>query len=103
MAIFMTQIEGDTMMLVETETTGTFAKSDMEIKPNPMAAFHNSLDMASTMGRVIASRVSEQLAGSGVNNAEVQFGIKIDQFGSVLLAQEAEKCQFMLRLSFKVL
>ena len=102
MATFVTQIEGDTMMMMEAETSGTFAKSDLEIKPNPMAAFDNAIDNASLMARVLSGKMSQALAGTSVESAEVSFGIKIDQAGSILIAQESDKAQFQVRIVFKV-
>ena len=101
MPVFVTQLEGDTMMLVEAETSGTFAKSDLEIRPNPMASFDQSVDMLGQIGRIIASRVASQYEGTGIESATVGFGVKIDGNGSVMLAQEGDKAQFRVTLNVR--
>jgi hypothetical protein len=98
MPVFVTQIEGDQLMLLEAETTGSFGKSDLEIRPNPMAAFDNSMDAMGRIGRIVAERVQAQYAGTGIESAEVSFGIKIDHSGSVMIAQENERSQFTVKI-----
>jgi hypothetical protein len=98
MPVFVTQIEGDHLMLLEAETSGSFGKSDLEIRPNPMAAFDNSMDAMGQIGRIVAQRVQAQYAGTGIEKAEVTFGIKIDQAGAVMIAQESERSQFTVKL-----
>jgi hypothetical protein len=102
MAQFVTQIEGEHLVMVEAETSGAFAKSELEIKANPMTAFETSIGIMTRMGRVISSRVRAELAGTGVDRAEVVFGIKCDQVGSVMIAQENEKAQFTVRVAIRV-
>jgi hypothetical protein len=101
MPVLVTQLEGDTMMLLEAETSGAFAKSEMEIRPNPMAAFDNSIAMMGTIGRIMGDRLSAEFAGGGIDSAVVKFGVKVDGAGSVLLAQEGEKAQFSVTLTVR--
>lgn len=98
MPVFMTQLEGDTLMLIEAETSGAFAKSDLEIRPNPMAAFDNSIAAMGTIGRRIASAIRSEYDGTGIDSAEVTFGVKVDQAGAVMIAQENERSQFTVKL-----
>ena len=102
MAQFVTQIEGDHIILMEAETSGAFAKSDVEIKPNPMAALENTLEAVGRIGRLCAGKLRVALVGTGTEHAEVVFGIKIDQIGSVMIAQENEKAQFTVRMNIRV-
>jgi hypothetical protein len=101
MPVFVTQLEGDTMMLLEAETSGAFAKSDLEIRPNPMAAFDNSVALIGTIGRIIGDRITNEYAGGGIEAAEVRFGVKVDGAGSVMLAQEGDKAQFVVKLTVR--
>lgn len=101
MPVFTTQLEGETLMLIEAETTGAFAKSDLEIRPNPMAAFHTAVVAMGTMGRVMSARIQKEYAGRGITSAEVSFGVKVDQAGSVMIALEAEKAQFIVKLNIR--
>jgi hypothetical protein len=102
MAQFVTQIEGDHIILMEAETSGAFAKSDLEIKPNPMAALGNSMEAVGRIGSLCSERLRAVLAGTGTESAEVSFGIKCDQIGSIMIAQEHEKAQFSVRLNIRV-
>ena len=102
MASFVTQIEGDTMLLIEAETTGTFGKTVDEVRANPMAAFDNVLTNAAVISRVMSHRMRLELAGTPAKSAEIGFGMKVDQAGNVLIAREAERAQFSIRLIVKV-
>lgn len=102
MAQFVTQIEGDHLMMIEAETSGAFAKSELEIKANPMSAFETCIGAITRMGRVLSNRVRAELAGTGTESAEVSFGIKCDQVGSVMIAQENEKAQFTVKVTIRV-
>lgn len=101
MPVFVTQLEGDTMMLLEAETSGAFAKSELEIRPNPMAAFDNSVSMIGTIGRIIADRVAAEYSGGAIETAVVRFGVKVDGAGSVMVAQEGDKAQFTVTLTVR--
>ncbi len=102
MAQFVTQIEGEYMLMVEAETSGAFAKSELEIKANPMTAFDTSIGAITRIGRVLSDRVRTALKGTGTERAEIVFGIKCDQVGSVMIAQENEKAQFTVRMVIRV-
>jgi hypothetical protein len=102
MAQFVTQIEGEHLIMVEAETSGAFAKSELEIKANPMTAFDTSISAIARLGRVLSTRLRTDLAGTGTERAEIVFGIKCDQVGSVMIAQENEKAQFTVKVSIRV-
>jgi NTP-dependent ternary system trypsin peptidase co-occuring protein len=101
MPVFVTQVEGDNLMLIEAETSGAFAKSETEIRANPMAAFDNALDAIGRIGRVASERLAAGVAGTTIEGVELRFGVKIDQAGSVMLAMENESAQFTVKLSFR--
>ena len=101
MPVFATQIEGDNLMLIETETSGAFAKSESEIRANPMAAFENALDAIGRIGRVACERIGAQTAGTAIESIDVHFGVKVDQQGGVMIAQENEAAQFTVKLSLR--
>ncbi len=102
MASFVTQIEGDTMMVMEAETTGSYAKTSDEVRGNPMAAFDNAVNNAAVISRVMSHRLRMELAGTPVRTAEVGFGLKVTEKGSVMIAQEGTKAQFQVRLVIQV-
>lgn len=102
MATFVTQIEGDTMMVMEAETSGTYAKSVDEVRGNPMAAFDNAISNAAAVSRILSHRMRLELAGTPVRTAEVGFGIKVNESGSVMIAMEGARAQFSVRLVIQV-
>ncbi len=102
MASFVTQIHGDTLMIMEAENTGTFAKSDSEIKANPMAAFDNAVQSATTLSRVLSARLSSSLRDAPVESAEVGFGVRVNEMGAVMIARDSEHAQFKIRLVLRV-
>lgn len=102
MSVFATQLEGDRMILLEAGTSDTYSKSDLEFRPNPMAALERSMDAIGDVGRVVASRVRLDLHGTGVELADVSFGIRVDSLGTVMIAQQGENAQFTVKLSVRV-
>lgn len=102
MPVFVTQLDGDKMILLEAETTGAFAKSDLEIRPNPMAAFDNAVDAVGTIGTILSDRIRDKFAGTPIETAAVTFGVKVDQAGAVMIAQEHDSAQFTVSLTVRV-
>ncbi len=102
MATFMTELDdaGEVRFLMEAETTGAFAKSDMEVRPNPLMAYKQSVNAISLMAARMAESIGASVAGTGVD-AEVTFGIKIDSQGAVMISQQSSLCQFQCTLRFK--
>jgi len=101
MPVFVTQVEGDNLMLMEAETSGAFAKSDTEIRANPMAAFDNAFEAIARIGRAANDRLATMAAGTAIEQVELRFGIKVDQAGAVMIAMENEAAQFTVKLSFR--
>jgi Trypsin-co-occurring domain 1 len=102
MPVFATQLEGDRLLLLEAETSGAFNKSELEFRPHPMSAFDHSMIAIADVGRVLAERARDGLTGTGVESAEVTFGVKIDGMGMVMLAQESSAAQFTVKLTIRV-
>jgi len=101
MATFMTELDesGETIMLLEAETTGAFSKSELEIKPNPLQCYKQSIGAIGTIAKVMAHQIGDATAGSGAD-VEVTFGIKIDGNGSVMIASMTGNCQLTCTLKF---
>lgn len=102
MATFMTELddEGEIRFLMEAETTGAFAKSEMEVRPNPLTAYKQAVNAIGLMAGRMAESVGAQVAGTGVD-AEVTFGIKVDSQGAVMISQQSSLCQIQCTLRFK--
>jgi hypothetical protein len=99
MAFLTTQISDDVMLMLECETTGAFTKSDLEIRPNPLMAFLNSVDAMAKVSKAIADGVEPAMATTDTK-MDVRFGIKVDGNGSVLISKEQTGCQFLVTLQF---
>jgi hypothetical protein len=101
MPVFVTQIDADTIMLMEAETSGAFAKSESEIRANPMGAFDTSMGAIGRIGRLMTERLRGELAGTAVESVECTFGVKVDGAGAVMIAQENDRAQFTVKLQFR--
>ena len=99
MAFFMTQVTDDVMLLLEAETTGAFSKSDLEIRPNPIMAYLNSIDAVAKLGNSFSSGLSSTMESAGCD-IDVTFGVKIDGAGSVMISKEQQVCQFNVTMRF---
>ena len=99
MAFFVTRLDESTQCLIECETSGAFSKSDLEIKPDPeqavIIAMSTIVKIAEVMGRN-----SAQLKSAGANEFDIDFGIKVDGVGSVMIAQRVDEGQFRVALRF---
>lgn len=100
MAFFLTQITEDTEMLIETETTGAFNKSALEVRPDPKKAFLNTVDACNKLGVALSDQLREMMESTGCS-IDMQFGIKVDGNGSVMIAKEMAGCQFRVAMAFK--
>jgi len=100
MAFFLTQITEDTEMLIETETTGAFNKSALEVRPDPKKAFLNTVDACNKLGVAFSDQLRETMDSTGCS-IDMQFGIKVDGNGSVMIAKEMAGCQFRVAMAFK--
>lgn len=101
MATFMTELDeaGEVRFLLEAETTGAFAKSEMEIRPNPLQAYKQAVNAIGLMAERMADSIGSKVAGTGVD-ASINFGIKVDSAGAVMISMN-NNCQFNCTLTFK--
>ena len=100
MATFITELNDTTEIVLETETSGAFSKSELEVEASPVKAFQNA---AKTIGMVSATmtRLVRENAGPIAGESQVVFGIKIDSNGSVMIASAVAESQF--NVSLKIL
>ena len=99
MAFLVTEISDDVTLMLECETTGAFSKSDMEVRPNPLMAFRNSLDMIGKIGVAFAEQVGPAMAAADAE-MDVKFGVKVDGQGAVMVSMRSEECQFNVTMRF---
>lgn len=102
MAFIVSRLDEETQVLVECETTGAFSKSDLEIKPDPERAIFVTVENIASLSRTLAMGIVPTLREVRASNFEVQYGIKIDGNGSVLISQRKEDGQFSVTLRWSV-
>lgn len=92
---YRTSIDDDTHLMLEAPAVGTLDKFGMEDPPNPETAFVRSVDMA----LLVARRWATVFRAAGVD-AEVEFAMKCDGNGVVMVAEGPDKGQFRCKLRF---
>ena len=101
MATFMTELDdaGEIVFPIEAETTGAFAKSEGDMRADPLSAYKETVKAIGMMAERMAEGIGGAVKGTGVD-AEVQFGLKIDSAGAVMISMNPS-CQFLCTLRFK--
>lgn len=99
MATYLSQTPDGGELMVEVETTGAFAKSDLEVEVSPATAYQNGLAAIGQVGAHLAHEVRKQMQGTK-SQVEVRFGVKLDGNGLVMLAMSPEGSQFDVTIRF---
>lgn len=97
---YPTELDENTTFLIEAETEGAFVKSSMEIRPDPLRAYHNAIALGSDIARDIAAQYGAAMEGMN-GGATVEFGVRISEHGAVMIAQRLERAQFRVTVSVK--
>lgn len=97
---YITQLDDQTQIVIEAETSSAFAKSDLEVRPNPTMALENAIRTAGQIARRFATEMRPALAGLNAD-AHVAYSIKCDHNGLVMLASNPDEGQFRVSLNFK--
>lgn len=97
---YPTQLDDDTMLYLETETSGAFAKSDLEVRPDPLSALKGAVDMAKTFSAYVAREIKPVLNQHQMY-AEITFAVKCDGHGSVMIAMDKDKGQLTCKLAIR--
>jgi hypothetical protein len=96
---YQTRLDENTTMIIEAEVGGAFAKSDLEVRPDPDKALVNLVDVASTFAKYIATEFNRALSGQNAE-AEVSFAVKADSFGMVMVGMKPNEGQLQCTLRF---
>lgn len=97
---YPTELDAETTLYIETETSGAFAKSDLEIRPDPLKALVNAIEMAKTLSRHLAKEIKPALREYNMD-AELSFGVRCDGHGSVMIAMDKDKGQLSCKLTIR--
>jgi len=85
------------MLLLEAETSGAFAKGELEERPVPEKATENAVRSAQLLAMYVADKLKPVLVDRGMA-AEIAFGIRCDGNGSVMVAQDPARGQLACKL-----
>ena len=96
---YVTDLDDATQVVIEAETSSAFAKSDLEVKPNPTLALQNAIETSARVASRFARELRPVMASTG-SDAEVSFSMKCDHTGLVMLAMNPEEGQFKVTLRF---
>ena len=94
---YPTNLDEKTTLLLETEVSGAFVKSDLEIRPDPETALKNAVVAARTFAEHVATemRSSLELHKMGM---EVRFGVRCDGNGTVMIGQNLGNSQLVFKI-----
>lgn len=93
---YETKLDENTWVLLDSESSGAFAKNETETKMSPAAALQNSLDVALNMGRALSSKLAVDIDPRMA--LDLQFGIKCDGQGNVMISSKPDGGQFAVTL-----
>lgn len=96
---YATKIDDSTRILIESEHSGAFTKSDLEERPDPETAAIRMIETISRVGAAMARNITPGFEGTGCA-WEVSFSVKADGFGSVMVASSPEAGQFKVSVIY---
>ncbi len=97
---YPTNLDDETTLYLEAETSGAFAKNDLEIRPDPLTALASAIVSAEKFSRYIAKTMKPALREHGMD-AEITFGVRCDGFGAVMIAQDLGRGQLTCKLTIR--
>ncbi len=97
---YITDLDDDTQIVIEAATSGAFAKSDLEVRPNPSLALQNAITTTGQIAQKFATELRPTMVATGAD-AEVSFSMKCDHTGLVMIAMNPGEGQFQITMSFK--
>ncbi len=88
---------GEQQVLLEAPASGAFAKSDLEVQPDPLKALENMLILIKQVAVHTGRTVGPALAQA--NGAlEMKFAVRADAFGLVMISEASDVGQFQCTL-----
>ena len=96
---YVTDLDDATQIVIEAETSSAFAKSDLEVKPNPTRAFQNAISTSAQVAARFGKELRPVMAETGAD-AEVSFSMKCDHTGLVMMAMNPDEGQFKVTMRF---
>lgn len=95
---FQSKIDDSTWILVDAEASGAFAKNELEgdSQMTPANAVRNSLHVAAVMARALSAKLADDFDPR--MEVQVEFGVKADGSGNVMIGTNPEGAQFRVTL-----
>ena len=81
---YQTRLDENTWILLDTESSGAFAKSELESDMTPATAMENTLELAHQVARAVSAKLSTDVDPRMAMN--FTFSIKADASGNVMVA-----------------
>lgn len=97
---YVTDLDDKTQLVIEAETSSAFAKSDLEVRPNPQSALVNAMETATYFAGRMVNEFRDVVNEAG-GEAEISYSMKCDHTGLVMLAMNPEEGQFKVTLRIK--
>jgi hypothetical protein len=89
---YQTRLDENTWILLDAESHGAFAKSELESDMTPATAFENTLELAHQVARAVSAKLSTDIDPRMAVNFD--FSIKVDAGGNVMIAPARNVGQF---------
>ena len=96
---FPSELDENTTILIEAETSAAFAKSDMEERPDPRSAFLNAVALAAKLSSAVSDGFGTSIQGQGASGTAT-FGVRIASSGAVMLSQTLDRAQIQVAIRF---
>ncbi len=96
---YPTLLDDNTQILIEAPASGAIGKSDLEVRPDPLRAVINCQELVGKIARGFATSVGNALDGTGMD-FEVEFAVRADGNGSVMISQHTTEGQFICRIKY---
>jgi hypothetical protein len=95
MAKISCQLEGENFVDVECEITGAFTKNQSGERTNPISALQRTSGIVGQTAAFLASGLVSELGSSDVD-FELQFSVRLDSAGAVMISQSPSEGQFLV-------
>jgi hypothetical protein len=92
-------INEETQILLEGQASGALVKGRGGPSFMPSEAFKNSIDIIKLVASTVAKEVSPAMVGTGCTY-EIEFSVRTDGNGTVMLAQDPSLGQFKVKVSW---
>ena len=97
---YQTKLDENTWVQVESEASGAFTKSDLDVRPDPETAVLKAVEQMEMVARFLAQKMTPAVREYGMD-AEIAWSMRIDGNGSVMIGQDVARGQLRCTLTMK--